>query len=175
MITKDNNLRVMELFFKNPSRKFHLREIARLTRLSSTGVIKLVARLKKENLLISKKSKITHQIVPAFERRFPSMKRVYNLYSLYDTGLVHYLTKLYEQPRAIIVFGSYADGTDTEKSDVDIAVINDKNHPHDLMRFEKMLSRKIRIHVVNPHHAKKEFLNSLANGIVLQGFAEVIE
>ena len=40
MITKDNNLKVIEVFFKNPDKSFHIRELARMTGLSSTGIIK---------------------------------------------------------------------------------------------------------------------------------------
>ena len=58
MITKDNNYRVMEWFFKYPYRSFHIRELARLTGLSSAGIIKIVKKLKKEHLLVSNKEKM---------------------------------------------------------------------------------------------------------------------
>ena len=67
MITKDNNLKVMELFFKSPYRSFHIREIARLTGLSSTGIIKIIKRLKKEKLLVSRKSNNLEEIKKRFK------------------------------------------------------------------------------------------------------------
>src|SRR3989344_9701656 len=126
MITKDNNLKVMELFFKFPYRIFHIRELARLTRLSSTGIIKIVKKLKKEKLLITKKVKNIEEIKPNFNGKFLLIKRLHNIYSLYNSGLIDFIKKYYEMPKAIILFGSYSDGTDTEKSDIDIAIISNK-------------------------------------------------
>ncbi len=133
MITKDNNLKVMELFFKYPYSSFHIREIARLTELSSTGVIKIINKLKKEGLVISKKKKTITEVQPDFNGRFFLIKRLYNINSLYDVGLIDYIKKWYELPKAIVLFGSYADGTDAEKSDIDIAIISKKKTLPDLI------------------------------------------
>lgn len=174
MITKDNNLKVMKLFFEYPYRAFHIRELARLTGLSSTGIIKIVKRLKGEKLLVAKKTRNIEEIKPDFEGRFLLMKRLYNIYSLYDSSLVNYLKEFYEMPKAIILFGSYAEGRDTEKSDVDIAVIAKSKNMPELSKFEAKLARKINMHVIGLDSASKDFKNSIANGIVLEGFAEFI-
>lgn len=175
MITKDNNLRIMQLFFKFPYRIFHIRELARLTGLSSTGVIKIVKRLSKNKLLITKKVKNIEEIRPDFNGRFLLIKRLYNLYSLYDSGLIDFIKKYYEMPRAIILFGSYSNGTDVERSDIDIAVISIKKIIPDLKKFEIPLSRKINLHLIDIENTPKEFKNSLANGTVLEGFVELIK
>ena len=174
MITKDNNLKVMELFFKSPYSSFHIREIARLTELSSTGIIKIIKRLKKEKLLVSKKLNNLEEIKPDFNGRFLLMKRLYNIYSLYDSGLVDFIKSYYEMPQSIILFGSYSTGTDTEKGDIDIAVISGKKEIPDFKKFEIRLSRKINLHLIDIKNTPKEFINSLANGVVLEGFAEMI-
>ena len=175
MITEDNNLKVMEVFFKNPSRSFHIRELSRLIGLSSTGIIKIVKRLKDENLLVSKKEKVTENISPSFNDRFYLMKRLYNIYSLYDTGLIKYLKDFYEEPEAIILFGSYSRGIDTEKSDVDLCIITNKKGLPNLINFEKKLNRKINIINLNINNIKETFKNSLANGITLEGHIELIK
>ncbi|SRR3989344_2069040 len=175
MITKDNNLKIMELFFKYPYGRFHIREIARLTNLSVTGVIKIINRLKKERLVISAKKANIEEVKPDFEGRFLVMKRIYNLYSLYESGLVAYLKGMFEMPKSIILFGSYSDGTDTEISDIDIAIASNKKDMPDLAKFEKKLARKINLHVLDLGTSTKEFRNSIANGIVLEGFAELIK
>ena len=174
MITKDNNIKVMEFFYKFPYRSFHIRELARLTKLSSSGIIKIVRKLKKEHLLISKRNKIIEEIKPDFNGRFLLVKRLYNIYSLNESGLLSYLKKFYELPKAIILFGSYSIGTDTEKSDIDLAIITNNKSIPDLNKFEKKLTRKINIHIININNIGKEFKNSLANGIVLEGFAELV-
>ncbi len=175
MITKDNNLKVMEIFFKHPSTGFHIREIARLTELSSAGVIKILIKLKKEKLLISKRENVVEKITPNFDGRFPLIKRLYNVYSLYDSGLMDFILKFYEMPKAVILFGSYSDGTDTEKSDIDLALSSSNKRIPDLSKFEKSLARKINVHLVDLGSTAKEFKNSLANGIVLEGFVEYVK
>jgi|SRR3989344_608112 len=174
MITKDNNLKVMELFFKYPYRSFHIREIARLTNLSSTGVIKIIKKLKAEKLLISKKTKTIEEIKPNFDGNFFLIKRLHNIYSLYNSGLIDYLKNWYKLPKAIILFGSYSNGTDTEKSDIDIAILDQNKKIPDLKRFNKILERKINLHVIELKKSSNDFKNSIANGIVLEGFMEII-
>lgn len=173
MITKDNNLKIMEWFFKYPSKSFHIRELARLTKLSSTGVIKIVKRLKSEKLLISKKEKVVEDITPNFDGNFFIQKRLYNIYSLYDSGLVSYLSKFYEMPESIILFGSYSNGTDTERSDIDIGIFSKSSEIPDTTKFEKKFVRKINLHLLDKNKLTEEFKNSLCNGVVLEGVVEI--
>lgn len=175
MITKDNNLKVMELFFKYPYKSFHIRELARLTGLSSTGIIKIVKRLRHEKLLNSKKTRNMEVINPNFDGRFLFMKRLYNIYSLYDSGLVDFIKVHYELPNAIILFGSYSNGTDSEKSDIDLAIISNKKDMPDFKKFETKLARRVNLHIIDIKNTPKEFINSLANGITLEGFVEMIK
>jgi predicted nucleotidyltransferase len=175
MITKDNNTKVMEVFFKNPDKSFHIRELARITGLSSTGVIKIVKRLKLESLLVSKKEKMVEEVKPSFNDKFYLIKRAYNIHYLYDSGLIKYLKDFYEEPKAIVLFGSYSKGLDTSQSDVDICIITGKNDLPNLINFEKKLNRKINIINTTIINMEKEFKNSLANGVVLEGYIELIK
>ena len=175
MITKDNNLKVMEFFFKYPNKIFHIRELARLTKLSSSGIIKIIKKLKEENLLISRKTQVIEEIKPNLEGNFLFLKRLYNIYSLNDSGLLAYLKAFYELPKAIILFGSYSLGTDIEKSDIDIAIITTNREYPDFEKFQNKLARKINLHLIDINKSSKEFKNSLANGIILEGFVELIK
>ncbi len=175
VITKDNNLKVMKLFFDAPDKKLHIREIARQTGLSSTGIIKIVGRLKREGLLVSKKTKVVEEVWPNFNARFPILKRIYNLYNIIDSGVVEYLRDFYEEPEAMVLFGSYADGTDNSKSDIDIAIITKKKSMPNLQKYEKKLNKKIALLTLTIEEASAEFKNSIANGIVLDGFLEVVK
>jgi len=137
MITKDNNLKGMEIFFKNPGKSFHIRELARITGLSTTEITKIIKRLKKKGLLISKKEKITEEVKPNFEDNFYLIKKLYNFYSLYKNGLINHLKNFYEELQAIILFGSYSKGLDTEKSDINLCVLTTKKETPNLINFEK--------------------------------------
>ncbi len=173
MITKDNNLKVMKVFFENPSKDFHLRQLSRITGISLGGILKIVPRLKKEKLLISKKERNVELVSPNFEGRFTLFKRLYNIQSLYDSNLIVALQKWYEQPKTIILFGSYSRGMDTEKSDIDIAIFTSSKPLPNLTIFEKKLSRRINIHIIKTEELSKSFKNSITNGIVLEGVIEL--
>lgn len=173
MITKDNNYKVMKLFFDSPERKFHIREIAKLTKLSPAGVLKIVKRLKKEGWLVSEKKGIIEEIQHSGDR-FIKLKECHNIFMLHESGLVEFLRDKYEEPEAIAVFGSYAKGEDNSKSDIDIAIITEKEIKPDLSGFEKTLKRKISLYEISIENAEKEFINSLANGIVLYGYLKVV-
>jgi predicted nucleotidyltransferase len=174
MITKDNNYKVMKLFLDSPDRTFHIREIARLTGISSTGIIKIVKRLKEEKLLASQKGKVTEEVRADLGGRFPQIKRSYNLQNILESGIVQKLREFYEEPKAIILFGSYAQGTDTSESDIDIAIETGREKVPDVRRFEKVLDRNLSLYPFTRKKSGIEFQNSLANGIVLQGFLEVV-
>ena len=174
MLLKNNSLKVVEWFFKYPGKTYHIRELSRLTKLSTTGIVRAVGELKKEGILVSKKERNAELVRPNFEGIFSLSKRLYNIYSLYDSGLIEHIKKIYEEPQAIVLFGSYSNGTDTEKSDIDITIVCGKEKDTDLKKFEDLLARKIRIHTIDPKKSDKAFKNSLANGIVLEGFLEIL-
>ena len=65
-----------------------------------------------------------------------------------DTKQINEIVKLivrYSKPDIIYLFGSYADGTATEKSDLDLLVIKDTDLPHHNRTYEikKALQRRI--------------------------------
>jgi len=174
VIIKDNNFKVMKLFFDSPEKKFYLREISRATGLSPPGVLKIVRRLEKEGLLFRERTKVVGNISANKNEKFFCLKRCYNLFMLFDSGLVKFLRDAYEEPEAIIVFGSYARGEDISTSDVDIAIITKKKVDLDVKKFERILKKRISVYEVELSECKAEFLNNLANGIVLYGALEVV-
>ena len=173
MLTKDNNYKVMKLFFDNPEKKFHIREIARQTGLSAPGVLKIVKKLKEESLLVSERENVVENVKASRNEKFFLLKKAYNALSLFESGLVHRLRDAYEEPEAIVIFGSYSKGEDTSQSDIDIAVATKKEAQLDLKQFEKYLKRKISIYEIQISDSEKEFLNNLANGTVVYGFLRI--
>lgn len=174
MLIKNNNLKVARLFFDKPEQKFHIREIARLTGLSAPGVIRIVSKLKRAGILVSEKEKVVENVGASKTTRFIQLKRCYNLISLFDSGLVDFLNQAYEEPEAIVVFGSYSKGEDFSESDIDIAVVTKKEVEIDLKKFEKALARKINVHEIRLKGCEPEFLNNLANGIMLSGYLKIV-
>lgn len=174
MLTKDNTWKVLKLFFRYPEKEFHVRELARQTKLSAPGILKIVATLEKEGLLSSQRTKVVTNIKATRNEKFLLFKRIDNLFSLFESELVGYLRQKYEEPDAIVAFGSFARGEDTSTSDVDIAVTTSKSIELDLSKFEKKMGRKINIYPFLTEKCEKEFLNNVANGTVVHGYLRVL-
>ncbi|MBU1129544.1 MAG: nucleotidyltransferase domain-containing protein [Nanoarchaeota archaeon] len=173
MIGKNNTQKIMEFFLKFPERKFHLRELERLTKLSLPTIKDITQKLEKELLLKSKKEKVVKNFYATRNSKFIQFKRVYNIYSIFSSGLLDYLKDIYEEPEAIVLFGSYSKGEDISQSDIDIVIISNSSKDLDLSKFEKKLSRKIKIYEIKIKKIEKDFLNTLVNGIVLHGYLTI--
>ena len=110
---------------------------------------------------------------------FKRAKIVYNLNFIYQSGLVEFLNQSYNNPKAIILFGSFRKGEDTSSSDIDIAIESDVAKDYKVLGlmalsdFEKVIGRSIQIHEFNRKSIDDGLFNNIANGIVLMGFLEV--
>lgn len=170
MIEKNNTQKALGLFFRHPTRTFHLREMSRELGISMPAVLSAVGKLKKEGLLLVEKTTALTVVKASTENPlFSRLKRAHNLEAIYVSGLVDFLQKKCRTPAAIICFGSYSRGDDIEKSDIDIAVISGAETDADLGKFEKLLGREISMHFVNLKKISAEFRLNLCNGIVLEG------
>jgi len=165
----------MKLFLDNPDAKLHIREIARQTKLSPPGVLKILKKLKEETLLVSERENVVENVKASRNEKFFLLKKAYNSLSLFESGLINCLREEYEEPEAIVVFGSYSRGEDNPKSDIDIAIVTKREAKLDLKDFEKQLKRKISIYEIQICDSSKEFLNSLANGAVVYGFLRILQ
>jgi len=173
-IEKANWIKILKLFFDGPNVTLHIREVARRTNLTPRGAKYILDSLKEEGMLKCESTNVTSNYSGNYQNEnFAGLKRSLNLYALYSSGLISVLEDYYS-PRCVVLFGSYARGEDTGKSDIDVAVVTEKEDVPALDRLEKRLNRKISLNLVKD--VKKEddnFINSLANGIVLSGYLEV--
>ena len=165
---------VLQYFLRHPTQVVHLRELSRKLKISFPWVRKLVLQFAKDQLLLLQKEGPLVQVRANRDNPlFLGLKRSYNLFSLYKCGLIEALVESYGHPEALILFGSYARGEDSETSDIDLAIISQK-HPHlELLPFEKKLQRKIHLKELEKANINKEFLTTLANGLVLSGYLEL--
>ena len=109
----------------------------------------------------------------AFKRKVINLKKVENQRSIYESGLLELLKEKYPGC-TIILFGSYARGEDTFKSDIDITIIGSNKIKINLEKYKKNLEREIRInHYKTFKEINKELKENLCNGIVLSGGIEL--
>ena len=167
---------ILKFLFRNAGESFNQRNLAKKLRVSSTAISKSLTTLEKENLITKIKDPSTKIITITLDRnnsRTIQLKRAQNLKSIYESGLFDYLDSQF-LGGTIILFGSYSFGQDTFSSDIDIAIIGNKEKEIQLRKFEKTLNKKIIIQFYsNFNKIQKEFKENLCNGIVLQGGVEL--
>ena len=172
--------RVLEVLFREPEIEFSLSELAKKAKVAKPHIGKILKDLKKLELItIVELSKIWRIKANQNNINYKKCKIIYNLNLIYQSGLIEFLNEQYNNPKAIILFGSFRYGEDYSKSDIDIAIEMDDDNEYQVIRlkslfeFETLLGRIIQLHLFNRNNIDIHVFNNVANGIVLQGFLEV--
>lgn len=171
MVQKCSYMKVLEIFFKEPTSIHFIKEISKKIKLAPPSVRLHMADLIKEKFIVRKESKPFDGYVANRENEsFIYSKRFYNFLSL--EPLKNYIMEnLY--PKSLVLFGSYCLGEDVEESDIDILIVSNSKKDIDLLSFEKTLSRKINfIFVKNIKDLDEKIQAKIKNGIVLGGFLD---
>ncbi|MDD5417680.1 MAG: nucleotidyltransferase domain-containing protein [Candidatus Nanoarchaeia archaeon] len=151
-------------------------EIASILKVSPTAVAKALSLLEKDELVTIRKEKnikLSRVSLNRDNKKAIELKRAENLKNIYSSGLTDYLEKELAGGTAIL-FGSYSRGEDTDKSDIDIAVVGRKDKMLKLEGYENKLSRKININFYSSWKDIHKYLkNNILNGILIQGGVEL--
>jgi len=172
-IFKNNIYKILELFIGFPTKDFSVRGIARKLNLSHATILKYINDLLKINL-IKKKEETLYPTFYANTKnpKYKFYKKNYLIFKIKESNLINFIQKQ-TLPFSIILFGSGAKATFTERSDIDIFV-EAKESKLDISKYEKKLNRKINLlFEPNINNLSKELRNNLINGIVLYGFIKV--
>jgi predicted nucleotidyltransferase len=175
MKTKNIKQRIKEYFFINPNSKLRVREIERLLKLPLPSVIRYCKELQKEKILtIIKTGNVVFYTGDRARKQFIFEKKLFNLKLIYRSGLIDFLKIKLDNP-AVVLFGSYSKGEDTEESDIDIYLETPSKKEISLGKFERILNRKIQCfrHKNIKEIKNTNLSNNIINGIVLNGYIEV--
>lgn len=168
MIQKCNYSRVLEVFFKEPTKIHFIREVGRKISLAQTSVRNHIKELEKEGLIIKKESHPFDGFIANREdEKFLFYKQAYNFYSLFDVKkeIIYKIA-----PKAIVFFGSYQKGEDIEWSDIDLLIISKIKKDINLEKYEKKLLRKLHITFVKDISDLDESVKeNIKNGWILYG------
>ncbi|MCK4670400.1 MAG: nucleotidyltransferase domain-containing protein [Nanoarchaeota archaeon] len=165
--------RILELFFKRPMSKFHIRELGRLANLDTKTVMKYLRDFIKRKLIVRKKEKIGFPFYEAnrLSPLYRYEKSHVMIEKIYESNLIIFLEKELN-PKVIVLFGSIQKGTYHEKSDIDI-FIQAKYRGLYLSKFERILKHKIKLFFEeDPKSLTKGLLQNIYNGFVLSGQLE---
>lgn len=160
---------LIEFLFRNPTTVFNGKELAIKLKVSQTAIAKSVRNLTKLGLLNMEKKILLSIKLNRENKDIFTLKRIFNFKEMYISGLVQHLSSEFPGS-AIVLFGSYSYGEDTEESDIDIALIGYKDRSIDLQSFDSRLQRKTQIHFFKDNKdIHKNLKENIINGIVLYG------
>ncbi len=167
-------------FFAYPNTRMGLTELSKVIKSSKTATKEAVNTLIKQEFL-HKEVVGRSWILSAHQKHnyFKTKKIAYHLDKIYEVGIVDVVYKTIPQARAITLFGSYRWGSDTENSDIDIAVEvlgNDDLQITCLGVIAQFGYRKnvpVNLHIFSRNKIDLNLFANIANGIVLDGFLEV--
>ncbi len=172
--------KIAEILFKYPEKEFSLSDLAREAGVAKANIGNILNEFQEGGLITIKKlTKIWRIKANQTDWFFIRSKIVYNLTFIYKSGLVEFLIEQFKNPKSIVLFGSFRKGEDLSNSDIDIAIESDDVEDYqitglrELIDFEKIIGRKIQIHVFNRDSIDNSLFNNIANGILLWGFLEV--
>ncbi len=168
MLTIINNLKP---FFEDCYRRIHVREYARIMRVTPPTASKLLNGMYKKGLL---KKEVEKQYLLYYANKdselFIDLSRIYWKYKLSYSGLLNFIEQQYLSP-VVILFGSLSKAEVKKDSDIDLAIFTPTKKEIDLSRYEKKLKRKIQVFVFRSIDAvkNKELLNNILNGYKIMG------
>ena len=170
---KNNTYRILELFIEFPTKDFSVRGLARELKLSHATVIKYIADLEKLGFIKKKEATLYPTYFANTEsQKYKFYKKNWLVFKITESVIIDYIKKE-TLPTSIILFGSGAKATFTDKSDIDIFVEANETKL-DLSKYEKKLNRKINsLFEQNINYLSKELRNNIINGVVLYGFIKI--
>ena len=131
-IFKQGHNKILKLFYENKKDRFHLREIARKTKLFPNSITRFLNQQETEGLLTSekngnlkkykiKKSEKLNNLFAAFD-----IERLNRLPLIRKRAINYFLDCLKEKPIIVLLFGSTAKETFRKNSDIDLLLIVNK-------------------------------------------------
>ncbi len=159
-------LKILRLYASDYKKSFHMREIARKTSVDVKTIQLQLQRLEKSNVVSStrkgknkefslKRDVITHYymvmaecfVTAVFIQKNFLIKKILAELTSYVDG-------------TLVLFGSYANGTFTKQSDIDLFIVGDKKIDTKIvLNLSDMINKDINIKYAN----KQQFLNNLSN------------
>src|SRR3989344_1496005 len=154
MLQINNRQKILKNFMEQPRRRFLLREIARLAKVSTTAAKAAIENLLAEGIIKKTKERNFFSYSANLDsEKFKAAKKFYTIDLLNTSGALDFIDEKLHRPEVIILFGSASRGEDVEESDVDLFALAAEKREIDLSKFEKVLKRKISVMQMT----KKEF------------------
>lgn len=170
----------IQWFFAYPDKEIGLTDLAEMLGIAKTTARKIVLQLVDEEFLIKEElGKVWRISCNRTHSHNHSVKIAFNLELIYLSGILPEIYKIVPNAKAIILFGSYRKGDDTENSDIDIAVEVIGNEDLQIIQLgilPQIGYRKnvaVNLHIFSRNKVDLNLFSNIINGIILDGFLEV--
>lgn len=171
--------KILRWFFSYPNKEMSLSDLSQVLEISKKTANKFVTLLVNEGFLRKEVLGKIWRISCNPNHVYNASRKIgYNLTLVYESGIRKMIWNMVPNYKAIVLFGSYRKGDDTEKSDVDIAVeVADKEELRIIDFVVPQLGYRknvhVQAHIFSRDKIDLNLFSNVANGIVLEGFLEV--
>lgn len=144
LFTSKTRIKILSLLMFNQSKEYHLREIARLTSISPIYCAKELENLAKVNLV--KKSKKANLSIHSINKECIFLKELRQIFLKTDYFLELLKKELKNKARYCFIYGSFARGEETDKSDIDLFLVSEIKEDElikIIQKLEKNIQREI--------------------------------
>lgn len=169
--SKENN--VLELILENsPLKEWHFEEISKKAKTTKAVTNKWLKKYTKQGIIkrIKTKGHFPFFTVGRNNYHYNSLKRIYALQQLHQSGLISKLLSL-NSAKTIIMFGSTIKGDQYKDSDIDIFILGTSNFNKNI--YEKKLNKHIELHTFKNKQEiaeiKTGLIKNIINGYVIKG------
>ena len=179
MFEKYKDWKLLRIFLKNPDRGFYTKEISRVIGIGSGTVNHFLRNIYKDNILTKEIIGNVHLYRLNNELELVKQLKIFNtLLDFKKCNFTRQFLKNDDTITSIILYGSYANGENDSKSDIDVLILTKSNKSFNniINRLEKKLEKNISIQKMKiPDWYKlkekdKPFYNSIIeNHIILYG------
>jgi len=174
---KEDN--IIKLFLEHsPLKTWRFSEVMHEAKVTRAVANKWLQRYVNEGLLhhVKEKGKRPYFTAGQHNPVYRSLKRIYALEQLHNSGLIPELLKL-PHAKTIILFGSISRGDWYKDSDIDLFILGDAS-PLNKKHFEQILGRTIELHLFEDKKELEEvqsgLLNNVVDGYVIKGHIQDI-
>ena len=164
--------KISELFFNEPSRYWHFKDIVKYGKISENRANFWLKNLLKEKIIRYNKEngKMPYYTANFDNINYKTKKKLYALEKFYEAGFFKHLESLNAQ--TIVIFGSFSRADWHSKSDIDLFIIgNDANLEKG--KFESILHREIQLFTFKNQKEVKNInpnlISNVINGYFVKG------
>jgi len=134
MFSSPERLKVVELLLFRPETVLKVREIAKKVRVSPALVSGTITLLKKAKIIRGSKVDYFHPVAK-------SLKIMLNIEKLESIKLIQKARSLFKDCTGIGLYGSWANGTNTKDSDLDLWIKSDKESAEKVSELRRIFKR----------------------------------